>query len=146
LKALAALVVWEIQFAARRHDAFMDLHYEAFLSATWTVKARHSIFFQETHQPRLTQRILGTRTFLGSLFTWRLQSLLAHESSVNLGYDLDSMMLPEISNADRKLGSFRVDVSEDCERMAALLGTLHSESFLNESPQSSNLIRSKEFF
>jgi len=56
------------------------------------------------------------------------------------------MMLPEISNADRKLGSFRVDVSEDCERMAALLGTLHSESFLNESPQSSNLIRSKEFF
>jgi hypothetical protein len=34
----------------------MDLHYEAFLSATWTVKTGHSIFFQETHQPRLARR------------------------------------------------------------------------------------------
>ena len=68
----------------------------------------------------------------------------AHESSLNLVYDLDSMMLPEISNADRKFGSFRADVSEDCERMAALHRALHSESFLNESPQSSDLIPGKD--
>lgn len=67
LKALTALVMWEIQFATRRHDAFMNLHYETFLSATWTVKTGHSIFFQETHQPRLVARNQGRRTFLESL-------------------------------------------------------------------------------
>jgi len=39
------------------------------------------------------------------------------------------MMLPEISNADRKLGSFRADVSEDREFTAALRGALHESMF-----------------